>query len=398
MNILVVHETDYTRKVVYEFQTLAELLSLRGHNVYAVDYESMWERDGSLVSPYRETDVARAYPQAKVHLIQPPFIKIPVLSRLSYGLIYILYIYKVLLEKKIDVILLYSVPTNGWQTIWAAKKMGIPVVFRSIDVLHQLVANPVLSAITRQIEKWVYKRVDLILTITPALKRYVVDLGAFSSRVKVLPLGVDTTLFRPDIDDIRLRHQLGFTVDDKIIVFVGTLPRFSGLDRFISQFPRMRSEIPDLKLLIVGDGEQRPQLERLIGELGLGDSVLITGFVAHEEVPRYINLASVCINSFPVSDITRDIFPTKVLLYMACGKPVVSTPLDGLMEMSIGEEQGVLYAEDGDFLSPVITTILDSDNLGKRALEYAVEHHDYNKVVQDLEKELAMIVDSRRHN
>jgi len=393
MNILIVHESDYLRKVVYEYQTLAELLSLRGHNVYAIDYESMWERDGGLISHYQEMDVARAYPDAKVHLIRYPFLKIPVISRLSYSFLYYVVIEKVLRDKKIDVVLLYSVPTNGLQTILTAKKLGIPVIFRSIDVLHQLVANPVLSLITHQLEKWVYKRVDRILTITPALSRYVVDCGALSDRVCVLPLGVDTLVFRPLDEDIELRHRLGFEDTDKIIVFVGTLPRFSGLDNFIRQFPRMKSDIPELKLLIVGDGEQRPKLERLIGELGLGKDVLITGLVPHDEVPRYINLATVCINPFPVSDITRDIFPTKVLLYMACGKPVVSSPLDGLMDMGIGEEQGVLYAADKYFHPLIADSVKNAADLGRKALAYATEFHGYDSVVDRLETEIRELVE-----
>jgi len=395
MNILFAHEISYLRDPIWELHTLSEVLSLRGHNVYIIDYNSTWEQGGSLVSRYQEMDIARAYPDAKVRLIRPPFLKIPVISRLSYSLIYYyVVIEKVLRDKKIDVVILYSVPTNGVQTILAAKKLGIPVIFRSIDVLHQLVKNPVLARITRQMEKWVYKRVDKSLCITPALKRHLVDLGATGDRCNVLPLGVDTAIFHPMDEDKGLRHRLGFDENDKIIVFVGTLPRFSGLDIFIRQL----TMIPNVKLLIVGDGEQRPELERIIDELGLGSRVMITGMVAHDEVPRYINLASVCINPFPVSDITRDIFPTKVLLYMACGKPVVSSPLDGLKEMGIGVEQGVMYAEDGDFVSPIIRAMLHSGSQGKQALDYAVENHDYGRVVKDLERELVTIIGNRRIN
>jgi len=396
MNILVIHEISWLRDPIWELHTLSELLSLRGHNVYAIDYESIWEKNTSLVSHYRELDVARAYPNAKIHLIRLLFLKIPVISRLSYSLAYMYYIRKVLLAEKIDIVLMYSVPTNGLQTIWAAKKLGIPIIFRSIDVLHQLVTNPVLSYITCQMENWVYRRVDRALSINHALKRYLVDSGTSGDRVRVLPLGVDTSVFHPLDEDGKLRHRLGFEDTDIIIVFVGTLPRFSGLDNFIKQLPRMKKSIPNLKLLIVGDGEQRLKLERLINELGLENDVQITGLVPHDEVPQYINLATVCINPFPVSDITKDIFPTKVMLYMACGKPVVSSPLDGLKDMGIGEEQGVLYTRYGNFVLPTLMAILNSGNPGERALDYAVRVHDYNKVVEQLETEIRELVEYRQ--
>ena len=87
MNILFIHEIDWLRKVVFEIHTLSELLSLSGHQVYAIDYESMWVKDKPLDFGSFRTDlvngVARAYPDASVSLRRPGFIKIPGLSRLS---------------------------------------------------------------------------------------------------------------------------------------------------------------------------------------------------------------------------------------------------------------------------------------------------------------------------
>ena len=178
VNILFVHEISYLRDPVWEWHQLAELLSIRGHNVYAIDYGS---------TRYQEMDIARVYPDAKVHLIRPPSFGF---DRLGYGLYSYSITIKVLREHKIDVVILYSAPTNGVQTILATKRLGIPVVFRSIDVLHKL-APKWLSAPTKLAEGWVYKHADRILTITPALSRYVASLGANPDKVGILPLGID---------------------------------------------------------------------------------------------------------------------------------------------------------------------------------------------------------------
>jgi glycosyltransferase involved in cell wall biosynthesis len=399
LNILFVHEVDWIRKVVFEIHTLSELLSLQGHNVYALDYESMWEQ-GPLpdIGTWRTTSttVARAYPKASVYLVRPGFIKIPILSRLSAFITHYRVLEHIIRERRIDVIILYSAPTNGLQTIYWGRKLNVPIVFRSIDILHRLVTNPLLAIITRQIEKAVYSRVDSILTITPALARYVVRLGASRSKVGLVPLGVDTELFRPLPKDRELMYQLGFKEDDKIVVFAGTLPHFSGLDFFLKQLANAHALLPSVKLLIVGDGVQRQRLDNLIRELGLRKRVVITGFRPQEELPRYLSLADVCINPFVVSDTTRDIFPTKVIQYMACGKPVVSSELQGMLDMGLGVNQGVLYADDSGSMSQVVTAIINQQALGDAALQQAVKVHSYDKVVEQLEAELVSLVQRRR--
>ncbi len=386
MNILFVCEVDYLRKVVFELQTLPELLSLVGHNVYAIDYESMWAKKNPMdfgTLRAKEVNMARAYPEARVNLIHPGFIKIPVISRMATFVTHYFAIRKILREKKIDAIVLYSVPTNGLQTINLAKKFGVPVLFRSIDNLHQLVPNWLLSQITHFFERIVYSRVDLILTVNPKLSEYVIKLGA--SNVKLLPLGVDTSKFHPNVDTTVLRHWWG--LNDKVIVFVGTLPMFSGLDTFIPKFKYILNEFPSTKLMIVGDGVQRSLLEGVIVTAGLEDKVIITGFQPHESIPQYINLADICINTFPVSGATKDAYPTKVIQYMACGKPVVSTPLLGMKEMICGEEQGVVYGKDG--IENEVIALLKSrerqKKIGLAALKYAKQTHSYDSIVEQLE-------------
>lgn len=385
MNILFVHEIDWLRKVVYEIHTLPELLSLSGHNVYAIDYESMWVKEHVLDFGRwrtRQTSGVRAYQGASVTLIRPGFVKIPVWSRVTAFATHYMAIRRAIEQYDIDVIVLYSVPTNGLQTVHIARQLGIPVVFRSIDVLHQLVQNRLLSKVTCYMERAVYARADWVLTISPALSRYVVSMGAVEENVRLLPLGMDMGMFQPngDTDGIRWLWGLG----DKAIVFVGTLPMFSGLDTFICLFPAILEEVPEAQLLIVGDGIQRPLLEKIIGELGLQTRVIITGYQPYESMPQFINAAAVCINPFSVVGATRDIFPTKVIQYMACGKPVVSSPLVGLTDMIHGEEQGIRYA-GGDMGNAVISLLQSSaeqEKIGQRGLAYVRQHHSYDRIVQ----------------
>ncbi len=404
MNILFIHEVDWLRKVVFEVHTLAELMSLSGHRVYAIDYESLWVKDKFLDFGSLRTEtingVGRAYPNASVDLIRPGFIKIPGLSRLSAAVTHYREIQRTIREKKIDAVVLYSVPTNGLQTVQLAKKFAIPVVFRSIDILNQLTPSKILSPLTHLLERKVYSSVDLILTISPKLSEYVIKMGAKEGNVRLLPLGIDTNVFRPDLDTTEIRQQWGLGVDIPVIVFIGTLFDFSGLDIFLKNFNKILESVPEARLLIVGDGPQRSKLESIIAETGLTGQVTITGFQPYETMPLYMNLATVLINTFLITDATRDIFPGKIVQYQACGKATVATALPGLTEIIRGEDQGIVYADGPAEMSGKIIPLLKSEErrrkLGQAALSYVKQSHSYDKIVEQLELELTRLVGRKK--
>ncbi len=402
MNILFIHEVDWLQKVVFEIHNLAEILSTRGHKVYAIDYADTWKKTGFFdlgsLKTKEFTGVSRAVKGSSVTLRQPGFIKIPGISRLSAGFTHYFEIKKTLKEKKIDVIMLYSVPTNGLQVISLARKFGVPVVFRSIDMLYRLVRYPILRPATRCIEKRVYKNADEILAITPNHERYVISLGASKSRVKLLPMPIDTSLFHPLIDSSEVRQKWGYSQKDKVIVFIGTLFEFSGLDGFIREFPHVIKKVPETKLLIVGDGPQRKKLEQIISELGLKKYVTITGFQPYQTMPQYINLAALCINPFLDTKETRDIFPGKIIQYIACGKAAVVTPLLGIKSLIPDDSKGIVYAATAADMAAKVADLLASDKqrqqLEQAGIDYIRKVHDQQKIGQQLEAALQEIVNN----
>jgi len=405
MNILFVHEVDWLNKVVLDFHNLADALSLRNHRVYAIDYEDKWNGNGffSLGSLRTEEfdEVSRALPGASVCLRRPGFIKIPGLSRLSASFTHYLEIQRTIREKNIDIIMLYSVPTNGLQAIHLARKFNIPVVFRSIDILNMLVPYPVLRPVTRVLEKRVYSRVDAVLPNTPQYSKYIASMGVAESKVKWLPFPIDTGLFRPSVDCSEVRQKWGLSESDQVIVFIGTLFEFSGLDAFIRQFPQVIKEVPEVKLLIVGDGPQRVKLERIITELGLERQVIITGFQPYQTMPEYINLAAICINTFLISDATMDVFPAKIVQYIACGKATVATALPGITTLLPGESHGVVYATSAADVAKEVISLLKSterrQKLGHAGLNHVRRSYSYKKIAHELESILEEAIKNKRN-
>jgi glycosyltransferase involved in cell wall biosynthesis len=404
MNVLFIHEVDLIKKVVFEIHTLAEQLSLLGHNVFAIDYESMWTKENLFDFRSLNTKIIdgfyRAYPEASISLRRPGFIKVPGLSRLVAAFTHYQVIQQTIIQENINVIVLYSVPTNGLQTIHLARKFGIPVVFRSIDILHQLVPYSLLRPITRILEKCVYSNVDMILSLSPKLSEYVIKNGAKKEKVRVLLLGVDTRMFHPMPDSIAVRQKWQIENDEQVILFIGTLFEFSGLDNIIPYFYSIKEQIPKVKLLIVGDGPQRPKLEKLIDTMNLRGQVIITGFEPFEAMPQYINLASICINTFPLTDATREIMPGKLLQYLACGKGVVATPLPGTTDVIPANGCGMIYASTPEKMVENIVSVLQSSEyqrlLGKEALNYVQRKHSYDQILREFEALLEEAITEKR--
>jgi len=400
MNILFIHEVDWIEKVVFDLHYLAEGLSLRGHNVYVIDYEDTWSTNGSSGLGTLKTrelgKIPRAFDNSSVSVIRPGSIKITGISRISAAVTHYLAIRRTIREKRIDAIVLYSVPTNGIQAINLAKKYNIPVIFRSIDILHQLVPYPVLRSLTRFLEKRVYPRADLILTLTPKGSGYVKELGAAEEKIRWLKMPVDTGIFHPLPDTAEMWRELGYRESDQIIVFIGTLFEFSGLDGLIEVFPKILGEVPDARLLIVGDGPQRTALEKIIGETGLSEKVIITGFKPYSTMPSYINLASLCVLPFRIVRATRDIFPGKITQYLACGKVVIATPLPGTTAVIPEGQDYLVYVSGSDEMAEKIISLLKSHKQRRqseqKAIEYVTNEHSYVKISEKLEEYITEVI------
>jgi len=393
MNLLFIHEVDWQKKVIFDMHEFAESLSILGHTIYVIDYQDTWKRNNWLDFGYiRTRDVPnsqRIYKDASIFLIRPGFLKIPVLDRLSAMITHYVEIKRTIKKYKIDAIILYSVPTNGLQTVLLARKFKVPVVFRSIDILHGLVRPKILSRITLFFEKIVYRNVDFIVALTPKLADYVINLGADKKRVKLLLFGVDTTKFHPVVDVSALKNILHIEKKDKIIIFIGTFFDFSGIDLFVQQFPMVLKEIPEAKLILVGGGSLFDHIKKIIQKLNLKDNVILTGFQPFELMPEFINLADLCINPFQINEATKDIIPGKIYQYLACAKPVLATPLQGMKELLPDENYGVFYSDIDDFAKKTIILLKNQElmkNVGFNGYKQCIENNEKWDVVKQLER------------
>jgi len=400
MNVLFINEFDWFKSVVFDTHILAEGLSLLGHKVWAIDRD--W--DASRRFKFRTTEIsnaARIYPKAQVLLRRPGFVRFPFIDVLSNAFTHYLEIRKTIRDFKPDIIMLYSTLTSGLQSVHFARKFGIPIIFRNTDIMHNLMPYAPLRIATKSIERRIYPGVDMLLALTPKYAEYLERMGADKSKTELLLFPIDTGIFHPGVDCSEVRQKWGLDETDRVVVWVGTLYEFSGLNTFIRRFPEVIDRVPEAKLLVVGDGPSRSTMERTITELGLEDRVIITGYQPFETMPQYINLATVCINAFPVTNVTRDIFSAKIVQYLACGKPAISTALPGITTLIPGESHGVIYTDTAADMARELVLLLGSperrQQLGQAGLDYVRREHDYAIITRRLETILEEAIEEK-HN
>ena len=246
-------------------------------------------------------------------------------------------------------------------------------------MLHQLVPYPELRGPTKFLERFVYRRMDGISCVTPHLKEHIEACGVPPARVEVLPSGVDVRLFSPGPRHELLLARWGIAASDPVILFMGTLYSFSGLDVVIRGFEKILKADPGTRLLIVGDGEDQERLKFLAGKHGITEHVILTGRQPYSLLPDIIRSSHLCINPFQLNSITRDILPTKLFQYLACGKPVLMTELPGTLPFLRGPEDGVVYCSLDNFTDMISNLLADRSRLRKLGFDaLQVAHRDYD--------------------
>ena len=341
MKILFIHEVNYETKVIFEIQEFPELLALRGNQVDFFQFpEGVGIRNFSLKSKFKKIH-GRVYPDSVINLITPPTIGGSFIDRLLSTFTAIPILWKLISKENYDVVVIYAVPTSGWQAALIAKFKGVPTIFRALDVSH-LLRSGLTKRLVFKAEKVVYKNVNLISANNQALAEYCREIGGNSTPTSVNPPPLDLKHFTYESNSSISRTSLGIADSDFLLVFMGTFYEFSGIPKVIKHLAEL--EDSTVKIILVGGGVQEDELRKLTKEYALEKQVIFTGVVSYEDLPSVLKLADAAFNSFEPILIANVAFPHKVLQYLAAGLPTISTKLDGLYS-SLGDNAGVQWVD-----------------------------------------------------
>lgn len=339
MKILFVHEVSWFNKVVFEMHDFPELLSLNGHEVHFLDFDEGKPRARWKPVTTIET---RAHAGSQVSVTTPPKFLPGILGRLLATIIHPLIFLRLIKKIKPEVVVTYSIPTSGWQIAKICNLKKIPIVVRVIDIPHVL-RETHFKPLVKWSERYVFGHADFVSTHNEALRQYCIGLGASPDKSSVIYPGIDMARFFPEPPRLDLQVKVGIQPTDTVLLFMGTIFRFSGLIELLVELAPTLQEDASLKFLILGEGEDFIRLQELAESLGLQHQVIMPGRIEYDLLADYLRLGHVALLPFRPEPVTHGALPGKILQYLACGLPTIATPLDGLQSM-IAPDQGVLYA------------------------------------------------------
>lgn len=231
-------------------------------------------------------------------------------------------------------------------------------------------------------EKWSYRPAHRVVTVTEGLKSILQSRYRIAGeKIVTIANGVNVARFAPQqIDDDGEKIYLGF---------VGHLVPWAGVEYLLRALATVRERRPEVRGLIVGDGQLRPSLEALAQSLKLDEAVTFTGKVPPEEVPHYINRCA--IGFVPaVRERNAQIGGSSLKLYeyMACGKPVIASDIPGLDVVAQYKAGLVVEAENIAALAEAILHLLENPELrramGSNARKTALEHFSWRHTTEQI--------------
>jgi teichuronic acid biosynthesis glycosyltransferase TuaC len=233
----------------------------------------------------------------------------------------------------VDAIDAHYVYPDGVAAVRLGQTLGLPVVVtaRGSDVT-QLPDH----ASPRQMIRWALRRADALIAVSAALGAQMVALGADPARVTVLRNGVSSSQFHPPVDRAASRTVLG--IEGPTLLSVGHLIPRKGHDRVIEAL----ALLPDtIRLLVVGEGPLDTELRALAKRRGVAARVRFLGAVPHAELAVVYGAVDALVLAS-----SREGWANVLLEAMACGTPVVASPIPGNDEVVTAPAAGIIAAEN----------------------------------------------------
>ncbi len=279
----------------------------------------------------------------------------------------------------------------------ASRRMGIPLVLEvNADMLAECayLGTPwrgLRAFCARWATRFSFRTARRIICVSNELREHLIHRWQVPrAKIAVLPNAADIAAFVRPTPGQDWQRKLGLN-DAPVVLFVGGFYPWHALNLLVESFVQVVQEVSTAKLVLVGDGCTRPQVENKIEQCGITEAVVMAGAVQHEHLPEIISIADIAVAPFEPFGPWKGGSPLKVFEYMAAGKAIVATKTGQIAEVIRHGHNGLLV-EPGDaagFAQVIIRLLKDPverARLGQNACRQAAERHSWEHYGERLEE------------
>jgi len=332
--------------VVRSVSTFRKALTDLGHTVFIFAQQSSDYED-------KEPFIFR-YPSVELPLTSGFPITIPISP----------FIDKLLPYLKLDVIHSHHPFLLGQTAVKKAAELGLPLVFtfhtRYRDYSHYVSLSQefVKEAISRWLGEYIQQCHHLVVP-SESIQQMVLEDYGITDRISVVPTGIDLTPYQK-IDRLAARREHNWG-DEMVILSIGRLAKEKNWETLLAGVAAAIKGRTGIRLIIIGDGDDRENLEIYAGDLGIGEQVEFIGHVPFEDVPAYLCAADLF--CFASTTETQGLVTMEAL---AAKLPVVAVDASGTRDVIENDQDGFLTLNDPDALGRAIGRMLSDADLRER--------------------------------
>lgn len=289
--------------------------------------------------------------------------------RAAFDPIAFIKILRLLRRERVDIIHAHS-SRDAWLVGAAGKLLGVKV-FRTRHLLTRIGGRLVYTRLT-----------DFVLTVSEGVRQYLISAGVPAAKIVAVPTGIDLRRFDPGRKDLKdVRAEFGLRPDDFVVGIVAVLRFNKGHHHLIRAAGQLAPRHPNLKLVIVGDGPQKQNIDKLVEELGLEQRVARVGH--YDDIPSVLK----ALDAFALPT-REEALGTALIEATAMGVPVIATKVGGIPEV-LGEAGVYTPTEDVDALARNIEALISDSarraRLREQGMERARALYDENLMVRRTE-------------
>ncbi|MFH1541224.1 MAG: glycosyltransferase [Elusimicrobiota bacterium] len=227
-----------------------------------------------------------------------------------------------------------------------------------------------------------YNNVNRIIAISEWVKKILLDDKIIDEKISVVHSGVNLSRFENVYGD-GLYEEFKIKKSDKIVGIVASLAPHKDHINFLTAAALIKEKIPEVKFLIVGDGELKNKLIKLAIKLGIADSIIFTGF--RNDIPQLLTIFNVFVLSSYLEGLC-----TSLIDAMASGVPIIATAVGGVGELVVNDINGLLVPpRNPKALAVAVISVLENEDIRRKFIVNGKEkskNFSKEKMVERTEK------------